>query len=142
MSKQQPLRIYTVFAPTILCLRTAPSIDLDSCLQKWHSIPSCYVNSVPICNANCDVCFDTGPDPFACKPAFVGYVKYEGDADVAQCAAPAWDSGYRSIDSIGHASEDELLSALGEAALGAERIHVFHSFFKAHAGKPLVTGVA
>lgn len=84
----------------------------------------------------------TEPDIFACKSEFMDFFKYEGNADVAQWSAAAWDSGYRSIESIAHASEDELLAALGGAAPGAEHVYVFHSFCKARGGKPLVTGVA
>ena len=83
----------------------------------------------------------TEPDIFACKSEFLDFFKYEGNADVAQWTAAAWHSGYRSIESIARASEDELLSALGEAAPGAEHIYVFHSFCKARGGQPLVTGV-
>lgn len=87
------------------------------------------------------VTFGLITDIFACKSEFMEFFKYEGNADVAQWAAAAWDGGYHSIEIIAHASEDELLSALGAAAPGAERIHVFHSFCKARGGKPLVTGV-
>lgn len=81
----------------------------------------------------------TEPDIFACESEFMDFFKYEGNA--AQWTAAAWDSGYRSVESVAHASEDELLFALGGAAPTAEHIYVFHSFCKARGGQSLVTGV-
>ena len=61
---------------------------------------------------------------------FQTYLKFEGNDDVARWAAAAWNNGYRSIESIAHASED-VLRAHGDGTSS------LHSFCKARAGAAL-----